>query len=47
MCEGVGCDLKSACYRYRATPSKRVQSYFAPLLLAKNGICEYYIEFNE
>ena len=46
MCEGIGCDLKSVCYRYRATPSKRVQSYFAPPL-EKDGTCEYYIEFKD
>jgi len=41
MCEGKNCDLSITCYRYTATPSKYIQSYFteAPI---ENGECEYY-----
>ena len=44
MCDGQGCDLKSTCLRYKATPSE-MQSYFveAPI---KDEQCDYYIEFN-
>ena len=41
MCNGQGCELKSTCYRYTATPSKHVQSYFTEPPI-KNGKCEYY-----
>ena len=41
MCNGQGCELKETCYRYTATPSKYMQSYFTETPI-KNGECEYY-----
>jgi hypothetical protein len=31
MCVGGGCSLKQDCYRYTATPSPYLQSYFAEI----------------
>ena len=41
MCNGEGCDLKSTCYRYTATPSEYRQAYFlvAPI---EDEQCGYY-----
>ena len=41
MCNGQGCELKETCYRYTATPSKYMQSYFTETPI-KNGECEHY-----
>jgi hypothetical protein len=32
MCNGVGCEIKEICYRYKATPSKFRQDYFVTFL---------------
>ena len=41
MCNGKGCDLALTCYRYTATPSKYMQSYFVESPI-ENNECEYY-----
>ena len=41
MCEGKNCDLSITCYRYTATPSEYIQSYFTETPI-ENGECEYY-----
>ena len=42
MCKGKGCEAKHTCYRYTATPSDYLQSYFLVSPIKNNG-CEYYI----
>lgn len=42
MCNGKNCDLAFTCYRYTATPSKYMQSYFAEVPI-EDGECAYYI----
>lgn len=27
MCQGIGCDMRNSCYRYRAVPDCRRQSW--------------------
>ena len=41
MCNGQGCELAIACYRYTATPSKYMQSYFVDPPV-KYGDCDEY-----
>jgi hypothetical protein len=44
MCNGVGCEIKEICYRYKATPSEFRQSYF--FNSPNNGLeCDYYWKF--
>lgn len=47
--DGIVCDKKDGCYRYRAVPD-RYQSFFlnAPVIikLNKQQECEYYWEIN-
>ena len=45
MCNGQGCELKSTCYRYKATPSIR-QSYFVESPV-ENDQCDYYWEVED
>ena len=45
MCNGIGCDLKSTCYRYKAEPSEYEQSYFIESPI-EDEQCDYYWEFN-
>ena len=46
MCNGVGCEIKEICYRYKATPSEFMQSYF--LKEPNKGLnCDYYWKFEE
>lgn len=43
MCQGKDCPLKEECYRYKATPSKFMQSYFGePPYDKKKKECDYY-----
>jgi hypothetical protein len=43
MCNGNYCELSSTCYRYKAEPSKYMQSYF--IKEPNDGLeCEYYWE---
>ena len=44
MCSGDGCEIKSTCYRYRATPSEYHQSYFVTPPTADLQ-CDFYWEF--
>ena len=43
MCEGTGCALKETCYRYLATPSTFMQSYFETPPLVDDK-CSHYWE---
>jgi len=44
MCNGVGCEIKEICYRYKATPSEFMQSYF--FTAPNKGLeCDYYWKF--
>ena len=42
MCEGMNCPHKEACYRYTATPSEFMQSYFMNSPIEESGRCTYY-----
>ena len=43
MCNGVGCEIKEICYRYKATPSEFMQSYF--ITAPNKGLdCDYYLK---
>lgn len=42
MCEGTGCPHKEGCYRYTATPSEFMQSYFMTPPIDENGKCDHY-----
>lgn len=46
MCSGDGCEIKSTCYRYRATPSELMQYYFVTPP-NKNLECDYHIKFKQ
>ena len=41
MCNGIGCEAKETCYRYKAIPNEHRQSYFLEPPIKNNG-CEYY-----
>lgn len=43
MCKPIHCRLKDTCYRYKAEPTPRYQSYFfnEPY---KNKECSYYLK---
>lgn len=44
MCKGVHCQKRDSCYRFTATPSKYLQSYFAePNVQEADGSCKYYL----
>jgi len=44
MCSGEGCEIKEICYRYKATPSEFIQSYFTES--PNKGLeCDYYWKF--
>ena len=46
MCNGVGCQMKETCYRYKATPSEFRQSYF--FTAPNKGLdCNYYWKLEE
>ena len=41
MCDGIGCEARETCYRYKAIPKEHFQSYFLESPIENNG-CEYY-----
>ena len=43
MCKGDSCPQKTACYRYRAVPEPRRQSYFSPPPVRADGTCEHFL----
>jgi hypothetical protein len=45
MCNGVGCEIKEICYRYKATPSEFMQSYFFTTPNKGLNYCDYYWKF--
>lgn len=50
MCNGDNCPFKETCYRYLATPSEYMQSYFMkPPFDMVDGehVCSYYWEHNK
>lgn len=44
MCPGDGCTKKQRCYRYRAIPTPRRQTYFATPPVKENGDCPEFLE---
>ena len=46
MCTGKDCPFKESCYRFTATPSKYMQSYFCepPIIKGEEITCDYYWE---
>jgi hypothetical protein len=44
MCKGDNCPSKHTCYRFLATPSEYVQSYFHPTPNTETGKCDEYWE---
>jgi hypothetical protein len=42
MCSGTNCPLKETCYRYTATPSEFMQSYFVNPPIKEDETCDYY-----
>jgi hypothetical protein len=45
MCEGTGCPMRDACYRYASTPSQYNQSYFTEIPYnEESGECEYKLD---
>lgn len=45
MCKGTDCPHRESCYRYKATPSKYMQSYFVEPPV-KDGKCEHFAEIH-
>ncbi len=45
MCHGTNCPLKETCYRYKAKPNERWQSYIQPPI--ENDKCDYYWEVKD
>jgi hypothetical protein len=44
MCWGENCPIKETCYRFTATPSKWMQSYFVDAPIKEGNTCEYFME---
>ena len=44
MCTGESCPKRVACYRHRAVPMPRLQSYFATPPVRPDGTCDYFTE---
>ena len=46
LCQNEACPLKETCYRYTATPNKKLQAYgwFKP---DEEGKCDHYLNYNE
>jgi len=42
MCNGMGCNARSSCYRHTAKPDEYTQSYFLNEPIKEN-VCVYYI----
>lgn len=47
MCDGNHCELRSTCYRYKAEPSKYMQSYFLKEPFQNPNECVEYWEVCE
>jgi len=53
MCNGIGCNLKFGCYRFKAIPNEHWQAYFTETPVTNVGgvsLCEYFWpteEFNK
>jgi len=46
MCLGRSCELKEICYRYKANPSKYMQTYFS--IPPNKGLeCDYFWEIKK
>jgi hypothetical protein len=41
MCATASCPVRQACFRYRAAPNDRRQSYMAPEAWAEDNPCHY------
>ena len=46
MCKGNYCEIRETCYRYKAEPTPRWQSYFTKPPSSTSYDCEYYWEIN-
>lgn len=44
MCTGGHCPLRERCYRFKATPSPILQSYFLEPPMNPDGTCDYFWE---
>lgn len=44
MCWGENCPIKETCYRFTATPSKWMQSYFVDAPIKEDNTCEHFME---
>lgn len=42
MCNGEGCDLRTKCYRFTATPTPRWQPWFAKPPMTSPTECPHY-----
>jgi hypothetical protein len=42
MCDGIGCDSKKKCWRFRAMANPYRQSYFAVAPGTNRGNCDYF-----
>lgn len=47
MCEGIGCPIKTTCYRFRALPTPYRQSYFSNPPIKEDKSCDYYMKYHE
>jgi hypothetical protein len=43
-CWGENCPIKETCYRFTATPSKWMQSYFVDAPIKEDNTCEYFMK---
>lgn len=46
LCKGEGCSAKESCYRFTATPSPYMQSYFTESPIEGTD-CDYYWKVEE
>jgi hypothetical protein len=47
MCAGDSCPKKRECYRYRAVPTPRRQSYFMSPPVKADGSCEHFLSLRK
>ena len=47
MCLGDGCPKKLECYRHRAVPTPRSQSYYATPPVQPDGTCGQFLELRK
>lgn len=47
MCQGINCNIKDNCYRFKAKPSEFRQSWFCKSPNIDNLNCDYYWEMKQ